>query len=263
VIEEAPSPFISEATRKAMGEQAVALAKAVKYQSAGTVEFVVGRDQSFYFLEMNTRLQVEHPVTECITGIDLVEQMIRVAAGEKLPFTQAQIRRRGWAIECRINAEDPFRSFLPSTGRLVRYAAAAATMQAAACRCRGRWRAGGHRRLRRRRDPDVLRLDDRQAHRARQRPQRCHREDARGAQRLRDPRRVEQHPVPGRAAGAPEVRVRRLQHRLHRRALRPRASAPRTCRTTTRTSWSRWPAAAYRRYRERAAGISGQLDGHG
>jgi propionyl-CoA carboxylase alpha chain len=121
VIEEAPSPFISEATRKAMGEQAVALAKAVKYQSAGTVEFVVGKDQSFYFLEMNTRLQVEHPVTECITGLDLVEQMIRVAAGEKLPFTQAEVPRRGWAIECRINAEDPFRNFLPSTGRLVRY----------------------------------------------------------------------------------------------------------------------------------------------
>ncbi|MBA4217163.1 MAG: acetyl-CoA carboxylase biotin carboxylase subunit [Methylibium sp.] len=121
VIEEAPSPFISEATRKAMGEQAVALAKAVKYQSAGTVEFVVGKDQDFYFLEMNTRLQVEHPVTECITGLDLVEQMIRVAAGEPLGFTQADIRRDGWAIECRINAEDPFRNFLPSTGRLVRY----------------------------------------------------------------------------------------------------------------------------------------------
>ncbi len=121
VIEEAPSPFISEATRKAMGEQAVALAKAVKYQSAGTVEFVVGKDQDFYFLEMNTRLQVEHPVTECITGLDLVEQMIRVAAGEKLAFTQEQIARDGWAIECRINAEDPFRNFLPSTGRLVRY----------------------------------------------------------------------------------------------------------------------------------------------
>ena len=121
VIEEAPSPFISEATRKAMGEQAVALAKAVKYQSAGTVEFVVGKDQDFYFLEMNTRLQVEHPVTECITGLDLVEQMIRVAAGEKLSFTQDQIARDGWAIECRINAEDPFRNFLPSTGRLVRY----------------------------------------------------------------------------------------------------------------------------------------------
>ncbi len=121
VIEEAPSPFISDATREAMGKQAVALAKAVKYQSAGTVEFVVGKDQDFYFLEMNTRLQVEHPVTECITGLDLVEQMIRVAAGEKLGFTQAQIPRTGWAIECRINAEDPFRNFLPSTGRLVKY----------------------------------------------------------------------------------------------------------------------------------------------
>ncbi|MDP2006295.1 MAG: acetyl/propionyl/methylcrotonyl-CoA carboxylase subunit alpha [Rubrivivax sp.] len=131
VIEEAPSPFISEATRKAMGEQAVALAKAVKYQSAGTVEFVVGKDQSFYFLEMNTRLQVEHPVTESITGIDLVEMMLRVASGEKLPFTQAEIPRRGWAIECRINAEDPFRGFLPSTGRLVRYLPPPQTMEAA------------------------------------------------------------------------------------------------------------------------------------
>ncbi|BDR09340.1 acetyl/propionyl/methylcrotonyl-CoA carboxylase subunit alpha [Comamonas thiooxydans] len=128
VIEEAPSPFISDETRKAMGEQAVALAKAVKYQSAGTVEFVVGKDQDFYFLEMNTRLQVEHPVTECITGLDLVEQMIRVAAGEKLAFTQADVRRDGWAIECRINAEDPFRNFLPSTGRLVRFAPPEQTM---------------------------------------------------------------------------------------------------------------------------------------
>ncbi len=128
VIEEAPSPFISEATRKAMGEQAVQLAKAVKYQSAGTVEFVVGKDQSFYFLEMNTRLQVEHPVTEAITGLDLVELMIRVAAGEKLPLTQAQVQRNGWSMECRINAEDPFRGFLPSTGRLVRFAPPAQTM---------------------------------------------------------------------------------------------------------------------------------------
>jgi propionyl-CoA carboxylase alpha chain len=128
VIEEAPSPFISDATRKAMGEQAVQLAKAVKYQSAGTVEFVVGKDQDFYFLEMNTRLQVEHPVTECITGLDLVELMIRVAAGEKLPLTQAEVKRNGWAIECRINAEDPFRNFLPSTGRLVRFAPPAQTM---------------------------------------------------------------------------------------------------------------------------------------
>ena len=134
VIEEAPSPFISDATRKAMGEQAVALAKAVNYQSAGTVEFVVGKDQSFYFLEMNTRLQVEHPVTECITGLDLVELMIRVAAGEKLPLTQAEVKRNGWAMECRINAEDPFRNFLPSTGRLVRFQPPMQTMFAASVR---------------------------------------------------------------------------------------------------------------------------------
>jgi propionyl-CoA carboxylase alpha chain len=121
VLEEAPSPFIDEATRRAMGDQAVALARAVNYQSAGTVEFVVGKDRRFYFLEMNTRLQVEHPVTEMITGLDLVELMIRVAAGEKLPFTQEQVQREGWALECRINAEDPLRGFLPSTGRLVRY----------------------------------------------------------------------------------------------------------------------------------------------
>ncbi len=132
VIEEAPSPFLDEATRRAMGEQAVALARAVDYQSAGTVEFVVGADRSFYFLEMNTRLQVEHPVTECITGLDLVEQMIRVAAGEPLAFAQADVRRDGWAIECRINAEDPARNFLPSTGRLVHYQPPLQTLHAAA-----------------------------------------------------------------------------------------------------------------------------------
>ncbi len=131
VIEEAPSPFLDDKTRKAMGEQAVALAKAVNYQSAGTVEFVVGKDKSFFFLEMNTRLQVEHPVTECITGIDLVEQMIRVAAGEKLSFAQKDIARKGWAMECRINAEDPLRGFLPSTGRLVRFSPPAQTLHAA------------------------------------------------------------------------------------------------------------------------------------
>jgi propionyl-CoA carboxylase alpha chain len=130
VIEEAPSPFITEATRQAMGQQAVSLAQAVGYQSAGTVEFVVGRDQSFYFLEMNTRLQVEHPVTECITGLDLVEQMIRVAAGEQLAFKQADIKRDGWAMECRINADDPYRNFLPSTGRLTQFTPPATTMQA-------------------------------------------------------------------------------------------------------------------------------------
>src|SRR6478672_3299656 len=131
VVEEAPSPFLDDATRKAMGEQAVALAKAVHYQSAGTVEFVVGKDRRFYFLEMNTRLQVEHPVTECITGLDLVELMIRVAAGEKLPLAQDDVKRNGWAIECRINAEDPFRNFLPSTGRLVRFQPPEETMFAA------------------------------------------------------------------------------------------------------------------------------------
>ncbi len=121
VVEEAPSPFLDEATRKAMGEQSVALAKAVDYQSAGTVEFIVDRDRNFYFLEMNTRLQVEHPVTELVTGIDLVEQMIRVAAGEKLPCAQEDIKLNGWAIESRLYAEDPYRNFLPSIGRLTRY----------------------------------------------------------------------------------------------------------------------------------------------
>ena len=121
VIEEAPSPLLDAATRKKMGEQAVALAKAVGYDSAGTVEFVAGQDKSFYFLEMNTRLQVEHPVTELVTGIDLVEQMIRIAAGEKLSIKQSDIKLDGWAIESRIYAEDPYRNFLPSTGRLTRY----------------------------------------------------------------------------------------------------------------------------------------------
>ncbi len=121
VIEEAPSPFLDEATRRAMGEQAVALAKAVGYASAGTVEFIVDGDRNFYFLEMNTRLQVEHPVTELITGVDLVEQMIRVAAGEPLSFTQEDVTLKGWAIESRLYAEDPYRGFLPSIGRLTRY----------------------------------------------------------------------------------------------------------------------------------------------
>jgi len=121
VIEEAPSPFLDEATRKAMGEEAVALAKAVEYVSAGTVEFIVDNKRNFFFLEMNTRLQVEHPVTEKITGVDLVELMFRVAAGEKLPFTQDDIKLNGWAIESRVYAEDPFRNFLPSIGRLVKY----------------------------------------------------------------------------------------------------------------------------------------------
>jgi len=122
VIEEAPSSFISDATRKAMGEQAVALAKSVDYQSAGTVEFIVDANENFYFLEMNTRLQVEHPVTECITGVDLVELMIKVANGDKLPLTQNEVKINGWSFEARVYAEDPDRGFLPSTGRITHYA---------------------------------------------------------------------------------------------------------------------------------------------
>jgi propionyl-CoA carboxylase alpha chain len=122
VIEEAPSPFLDEATRKKMGEQSCALARAVDYKSAGTVEFIADADMNFYFLEMNTRLQVEHPVTELVTGQDLVELMIRVAAGEKLPLAQEDVTMTGWAMESRVYAEDPFRNFMPSTGRLVRYA---------------------------------------------------------------------------------------------------------------------------------------------
>ncbi|HEY1102819.1 MAG TPA: biotin/lipoyl-containing protein, partial [Burkholderiaceae bacterium] len=128
VVEEAPSPFLDEELRRQMGEAAVRAAKSIGYSNAGTIEFLVDKHRNFYFLEMNTRLQVEHPVTECITGLDLVELMIRVAAGEKLPLTQAEVKREGWAIECRINAEDPFRNFLPSTGRLVRFRPPAETM---------------------------------------------------------------------------------------------------------------------------------------
>ncbi len=213
VIEEAPSPFISDATRKAMGEQAVALAKAVNYQSAGTVEFVVGREQDFYFLEMNTRLQVEHPVTECITGLDLVELMIRIAAGEKLPLMQAEVRRNGWAIECRINAEDPFRNFLPSSGRLVRFAPPAETMFAADT---SQWmgvrvdtgvQEGGE--IPMYYDSMIAKLivhgKDRRGD--------C--QDARRARRLRDPRHQQQYSVPGSAAGASGFCCRQLQYRLH------------------------------------------------
>src|SRR5690242_5555650 len=121
VIEEAPSPFMDAKTRAAMGARAVSLAKAVGYDSAGTVEFIVDKERKFYFLEMNTRLQVEHPVTELVTGLDLVELMIRSAAGETLPIRQSDVKLKGWAIETRVYAEDPYRGFLPSIGRLVRY----------------------------------------------------------------------------------------------------------------------------------------------
>ena len=139
-----------------MGEQAVALAKAVGYDSAGTVEFVAGQDRSFFFLEMNTRLQVEHPVTELVTGIDLVEQMMRVAAGEKLKIAQKDVKLNGWAVEARVYAEDPYRNFMPSTGRLVRYRPPAEGGE-------GADRTQRYRRLRGRRDLGLLRPDDRQA----------------------------------------------------------------------------------------------------
>ncbi|RJL06741.1 acetyl/propionyl/methylcrotonyl-CoA carboxylase subunit alpha [Paracoccus aestuarii] len=142
VIEEAPSPFLDEATRAAMGQQAVALAKAVDYTSAGTVEFIVDGDRNFYFLEMNTRLQVEHPVTELITGVDLVEQMIRVAAGEPLPFAQSDLKITGWAMESRLYAEDPYRNFLPSIGRLTRYRPPV-EVAAGPMLSRGKWLADG------------------------------------------------------------------------------------------------------------------------
>ena len=161
VVEEAPSPFVSPEMRKAMGEQAVALARAVGYYSAGTVELIVnGADpsgKSFYFLEMNTRLQVEHPVTEEITGLDLVEQMIRVAAGEKLKFSQDDIGINGWSVETRVYAEDPYRSFLPINGPPRALLAAARDARARPDRARRR------RRRRRRRGQHVLRPDDRQA----------------------------------------------------------------------------------------------------
>ena len=255
VIEEAPSPFLSDATRKAMGEQAVALAKAVNYQCAGTVEFVVGKDQSFYFLEMNTRLQVEHPVTEMITGLDLVELMIRVAAGEKLPFAQKDVKRDGWAIECRINAEDPFRNFLPSTGRLVRF-------QPPETRCRTATRARRHRRVRGRRDPDVLRLDDRQADRARADRATRPPSDARGAQRLRDPRHLEQHRVPGGAA----ARIRAFAAGDFNTGFiaehYPNGFRAEDVPHEIPPSWRRWRPPCTAITASARAGIEGQLKGH-
>ena len=203
VVEEAPSPFVTPEMRKAMGEQAVALARAVGYYSAGTVELIVsGADttgKSFYFLEMNTRLQVEHPVTEEVTGLDLVEQMIRVAAGEKLKLKQDDVKLDGWAVENRVYAEDPYRGFLPSTGRLVRYRPSPETPRGRRARARRR------RRVRRRRSVDVLRPDDRQAGHLGADPRSRDRRAGRGARRLRDRRHRPQRRFPLRADAAPAL----------------------------------------------------------
>jgi propionyl-CoA carboxylase alpha chain len=190
VIEEAPSPLLDEATRRKMGEQAVALAKAVNYDSAGTVEFVAGQDKSFYFLEMNTRLQVEHPVTEMITGVDLVEEMIRVAAGEKLRLSQADVKLNGWAVESRVYAEDPYPQ-LPALDRpLVTYRR---PPRAPRRRHHGAQR---HRRLRGRRDLDLLRPDDRQARHPCADAAAGDRGAGPRARRFRHRRHPPQHPVP-------------------------------------------------------------------
>ncbi len=245
LIEEAPSPFLDAATRKAMGDQAVALARAVGYQSAGTVEFVVGKGRQFYFLEMNTRLQVEHPVSECITGLDLVEQMIRVAAGEKLTVTQDTMKLNGWAMECRINAEDPTRNFLPSTGRLIRFQPPAQTMEAAVPLELGRGEAGGVRV-----DTGVIEggeipmyYDSMIAKLI------VHGTDRKDAiRRMRNAldgfviRHQQQRRFPGDAAVAPQVRVRRFQYRLHRRVLPSGLSA--RCRPGRRPAGRRPGASA-------------------
>ena len=232
VIEEAPSPFLDDATRKAMGEQAVALAKAVKYQSAGTVEFVVGKDKSFYFLEMNTRLQVEHPVTEMITGLDLVELMIRVAAGEKLPFTQDQIRREGWAIECRINAEDPFRGFLPSTGRLIRFLPPQEVD--GAVRVDTGVYEGGE--ISMYYDSMIAKLITHGGTR-----DAGHRPDARRAERLRHPRHRLEHRLPGGAACGTRASSRATSTPASSPRSSPRASIPRISSTRIPCCWRRSP----------------------
>ena len=264
VVEEAPSPFLDDATRKAMGEQAVALARAVNYQSAGTVEFVVGKDKSFFFLEMNTRLQVEHPVTEAITGLDLVEQMIRVAAGERLAFTQAQIPRQGWAIECRINAEDPQRGFLPSTGRLVTFRPPPQTIWSPASRGSaptgvrvdtGVYEGGE---IPIHYDSMICKLIAVGADRGG-----GDRHHAGGARRLRHPRRRQQHRLPVGAARPSALRRRRLRHRLHRPGVRRKASIPGKTPHPDPDFLLALAVAVNRRLITRSAGITGQLPGHG
>ncbi len=250
VIEEAPSPFLDEATRRAMGEQAVALARAVDYRSAGTVEFIVDAERNFYFLEMNTRLQVEHPVTELVTGLDLVEQMLRIAAGEPLALTQDDVRLDGWAIEARVYAEDPGRGFLPSTGRLRALSGA-----------QGRGDPGRFRRGRGQRGVAVLRPDDRQGLRPRARSRRRDRAPERGARRLLHPRPQPQRRLPDRARSTTAA--------SGRASSRPTSSPPssaiasRACLPTaaTRTGLAAVAVALRLVQAQREAQISGQLPG--
>ena len=248
VIEEAPSPLLDAATRKTMGEQAVALAKAVGYDSAGTVEFVAGQDKSFYFLEMNTRLQVEHPVTELITGIDLVEQMIRVAAGEKLTLKQSDVKLNGWAVESRVYAEDPYRNFLPSIGRLTRYRPPA-ERESGGVTVRNDTGVTEGGEISIYYDPMIAKLVTHAA-----RPRGGDRGAGRRARRLRHRRHPPQHPVSLGADGASALEGGQTLDRLHRRGIsrrlssasRRRANAPRCWRRSRRPSITCWASASAR-----------------
>ena len=212
VIEESPSPLLDAATRAAMGEQAVALARAVGYSSAGTVEFIADENRNFYFLEMNTRLQVEHPVTEFVTGLDLVEWMIRIAAGEPLAFGQQDVQLRGAAIEARVYAEDPFRGFLPSVGRLVRYLPPA---ESASVRVDTGVYEGGEVSIHY--DPLIAKLITHGPTRAA-----AIAEMRAALNEFYYPRRLAQHQLPRRAGRAPAVRRRAAEHQLHRRGISAR-----------------------------------------
>ena len=237
VIEEAPSPFLDAKTRKAMGEQAVALAKAVNYKSAGTVEFIVDKHRKFYFLEMNTRLQVEHPVTELITGLDLVELMIRVAAGEKLPFQQKDVKLDGWAVEARVYAEDPFRNFLPSTGRLVKYREPKAGPDV---RVDTGVYEGGE--ISMFYDPMIAKLCSYGKN-----AQRRDRPHAPRARRVLRPRRVAQRAVPRRADGPSALPRRQAHDQLHRRGVQGRLHGQAPAAARIRRCWRPsppWPNAS-------------------
>ena len=224
VIEEAPSPFIDAKTREAMGVQAVSLAKAVGYDSAGTVEFIVDKNRKFYFLEMNTRLQVEHPVTELVTGLDLVEQMLKVAVGEKLAIKQKDVALKGSAIEVRIYAEDPTRNFLPSTGRLVRYRPPKLGAEKGVTTRLDFRRRGG------RRDLGLLRSDDRQAHHPCAEAIASHRGDGTRARCLRYRRLPPQHSVPRRADAQRALARGASLHQIYCRGISRRISTAYTTR---------------------------------